>query len=114
MHTSDFVRTQLVYYCRVNAAPAAGLIDYAAQFGPGLLTGPAAASIYTVTMPVNFTVPLTRRMITVTPIGAAGTACGYDHAGSADNTVIINGWAVAGLAGNTAFSLKIYRLELLP
>jgi hypothetical protein len=114
MHSSDFVRHQLVYYARVNAAPAAGLVDYAAQFGPGLLTGAAALSIYTITMPTNYTVPLTRRMVQLTSLGAAGSAVGYDHAASADNTVVVNGWAVAGAVGNSAFSIKIYRLELLP
>jgi hypothetical protein len=114
MFTSDYVRSQLVYFARVNAAAIGGLADIAAQFGPGLLTGTNAASIYTFTMPVNFTVPLTRRMLKLTPIGAAGTTVGYNHAGSADNTVIVNGWAAAGGVADSAFMMMIYRLELMP
>lgn len=114
MNNTNFVQHQLVYFARVNAAAAGGLVDYAFQIGPSLLTGPMAASIYTITMAANNIVPLTRRIVHLQPLGAAGTTVGYNHAGSADATVVVNGWAAAGGAADSAFAIKIFKLQLMP
>lgn len=104
----DIVKRQLVYWARINAD---GTI--ADQNGIGLLTVGLAASVYTITMPANFTVPVNRRGIHLTPIAIAGAArqVTYDQAASANNTVIVRGWDLAvPAAADAAFLLEINRI----
>lgn len=103
----DWVIRQLVYWAQVQAAGAA----FDQQNGPGALTVANAASVYTVTMPANFTVPLNRRSIMVTPRAAVAAQIGYDEAGSAANTVVVRTFQAAQVATNTAFILEIGRVE---
>lgn len=113
--STDIVKKQLVYWAQVNAAAVGGLIDYAVQNGPGVLTGTNAASVYTITMPANFTIPLNRRMIVLTPNSAAvGDSVQYNAAASAANTVVVLGGAFGGGAKDVAFQVAIYRVEMLP
>ncbi len=116
--STDIVKQQLVYWGQVNAAAGAGAtVDYAVQAGPGLLTGPMAASVYTITMPANFTIPLNRRFVVITtnnPVATPGSSATYDHAASAANTVVVRGAAFGGGAADTAFHFEIYRIEMLP
>jgi hypothetical protein len=109
---TDIVKKQLVYWAQVTAAGA-----FTVQNGPGILTLVLAASVYTITMPANFTVPLNRRMVVVTvdnPAATPGSNATYDHAASAANTVVIRGSAFGGGALDTAFHIAIYRVEMLP
>lgn len=109
---SSLVKKSLVYWGRVNAAAGAGAtVDYAEQFGPAALSGGMAASIYTITMAAGAQVDILNRMVVLTPLGNAGTHVGYDHAASADATVVVNGWTAAGAAGNSAFYFEIWRVE---
>jgi len=113
----DYVSTQLVYWGQVNAAALAGNVDYAVQNGPAVLTGAMAASVYNITMAANFTIPLNRRHITITPnnpVGTPGSSATYDAAASAANTVVVRGAAFGGGALDTAFIFAIYRIEMLP
>jgi hypothetical protein len=112
--STDIVKKQLVYWAQVTAAGA-----FTVQNGPGLLAIGLAASVYTLTMPANFTIPINRRMVVVTanPIAATpGLIAGYDEVASAVNTVVVNGYntAGAGAVGNCAFQIAIYRIEMLP
>jgi hypothetical protein len=110
--STDIVKKQLVYWAQVTAAGA-----FTNQAGPGLLTIGIAASVYTITMPANFTVPLNRRFVVVTtdnPAATPGSSATYDHAASAANTVIVRGAAFGGGALDTAFHIAIYRIEMLP
>lgn len=100
----DIVSKQLVYWILVNAD---GTI--AGQNGMGLLTVGLAASVYTVTMPANFTVPVNRRGVRLTAKGAVGSEAVYDEAGSAANTVIVRTFQI-GVATNKAFELQIERI----
>lgn len=114
---TDIVKKQLVYWGQVNAAAVGGLVDYAVQAGPGILTGAMAASVYTITMPANFTVPINRRFVVISvnnPVGTPGSSATYDQAASAANTVVVRGAAFGGGAADTAFSFAIYRIEMLP
>ncbi len=113
--TTSYVQKQLVYWGQVNAAAAGGNVDYAVQAGPGLLTGAMAASVYNITMPANFTVPVNRRMIVLTPtIATLGASVQYDQAASAANTVVVRGAAFGGGALDVSFQFEIFRIELLP
>ena len=114
---TDYVKRQLVYWAQIQAAAAGGLIVYTSQNGPGALTGTNAASVYTITMPANFTVPINRRFISISPnvlLAARGAGVTYDAAASAANTVVCYGFAFGGGALDTAFDVEIYRIELLP
>lgn len=107
---TDIVKQQLVYWGQVTAAGA-----FTIQNGPGLLAIGIAASVYTITMPANFTVPLNRRFVIVTvdnPAATPGSSATYDHAGSAANTVVVRGAAFGGGALDTAFHFEIYRIEM--
>lgn len=113
--STDIVKKQLVYWAQVNAAAVGGNVDYAVQNGPGVLTGAMAASVYTVTMPANFTVPLNRRFVVLTANSAVlGASVQYDAAASAANTVVVRGAAFGGGALDVAFQIAIYRVEMLP
>lgn len=109
---TDIVKRQLVYWAQITAAGA-----FTVQNGPGLLAIALAASVYTITMPANFTVPLNRRMVVVmtnNPVATPGSSATYDAAASAANTVVVRGAAFGGGALDTAFDLAIYRIEMLP
>lgn len=113
--TTHYVQSQLVYWAQIAAAATGGNVTYTVQAGPGLLTGAQAASVYTVTMPANFTVPINRRMIEITVNSAAvGDSVQYNEAASAANTVVCLGGAFGGGAKDVAFQLQIFRIELLP
>jgi len=115
--STDIVKKQLVYWAQIAAAAAAGQIVYTQQNGPGLLTGTNAASVYTITMPANFTVPVNRRFVVIAPnvlLAARGAGVTYDEAASAANTVVCYGFAFGGGALDTAFQIGIYRVEMLP
>jgi hypothetical protein len=110
----DICAKQLVYWAQVQAAGAA----FDQQNGPGALTvAVAGTSVYTVTMPANFTVPINRRSIVATSRGSAALVpeISYDEAGSAANTVVIRTWASAAGAvtalATVAFILEIARVE---
>jgi hypothetical protein len=112
--STDIAKKQLVYWAQITAAGAITL-----QNGPGILAIGLAASVYTLTMPANFTIPINRRHVVVTahPTAAApGLIAGYDEAASAVNTVVVNGYntAAAGAVANCAFQIGIYRVEMLP
>jgi hypothetical protein len=115
--STDIVKHQLVYWAQITAAGA-----FTVQNGPGLLTIVLAASVYTITMPANFTIPVNRRFIKVQAIptvAAPNLIAGYDEAASLVNTVVIDGWdslaaAGVGAAANCAFQIEISRVEMLP
>lgn len=109
---TSYVKKQLVYWAQVTAAGA-----FTIQNGPGLLTIGVAASVYTITMPANFTVPVNRRFVSVTtnnPAATPGSSVTYDAAASAANTAVFRGAAFGGGALDTAFDFMIYRIEMLP
>lgn len=109
---TDIVKRQLVYWAQITAAGAITV-----ENGPGALAVALAASVYTITMPANFTVPLNRRFVTVTvdnPAATPGSSATYDHAASAANTVVVRGAAFGGGALDTAFHIMIERIEMLP
>jgi len=109
---TDIVKKQLVYWAQVTAAGAIGV-----QNGPAALTIGLAASVYTLTMPANFTIPINRRFVVVTvnnPAATPGSSATYDAAASAANTVVVRGAAFGGGALDTAFDILIYRMEMLP
>lgn len=111
----DYVKRQLVYWAQVQAAGAA----FDVQNGPGALTVANAASVYTITMPANFTIPIARRSIILTSRGSAALVpeISLDEAGSAANTVVVRTWAAAAgavtAAANVAFIIDIHRVEHL-
>lgn len=101
----DIVKGQRVYWILVNAD---GTI--AQQNGIGLLTVGLAASVYTITMPANFTVPVNRREIKLTAKAAVAAQIVYDEAGSTNATVVVRTFQGAQVATNTAFTLSIFRI----
>ena len=112
---TSYVKRQIVYWGQVAAAAAGGLINYTAQNGPGLLTGANAASVYTITMPANFTVPINRRVVVLTStIATLGASIQYDEVASAANTVVCRGAAFGGGVLDVSFQFLIYRIEMLP
>ena len=112
---TSYVKRQVVYWGQVAAAAAGGQINFTNQNGPGLLTGANAASVYTITMPANFTIPINRRMVVLTStIATLGTSVQYDEAASAANTVVVRGAAFGGGALDVSFQFLIYRIEMLP
>jgi hypothetical protein len=114
MSETNYVKKQLVYWGQVNAAAAGGLVDYAVQAGPGVLTGAMAASVYNITMVANFTIPLNRRLVVLTPtIATLGASVQYDQAASAANTVVVRGAAFGGGALDVGFQFAIYRIEIM-
>lgn len=109
---TDYVSKQLVYFANITAAGA-----FTDQMGPGLMTIGIAASVYTVALPANFTIPLNRRMVVVTtnnPAATPGSSVTYDHAASAAGTLVFRGAAFGGGALDTAFFFEVYRLQFLP
>lgn len=109
---TDYVSKQLVYFGNITAAGA-----ITAQMGPGLMTIAVAASVYTITLPANFTIPLDRRFVIVTtnnPAATPGSSVTYDHAASAAGTAVFRGAAFGGGAADTAFFFELYRLQFLP
>lgn len=112
---THYVTKQLVYWAQIAAAATGGNVTYTVQAGPGLLTGAQAASVYNITMPANFTVPINRRFIALTVQSATlGQSIQYDEAASAANTVVCKGAAFGGGAGDCGFQIEIWRIELLP
>jgi hypothetical protein len=110
--SSNYISKQLVYFGNVTAAGA-----FTAQMGPGLMTIAVASSVYTVTLPANFTVPLDRRFVVVTtnnPAATPGSSVTYDHAASTASTAVFRGAAAGGTALDTAFFFEIYRFQFLP
>jgi hypothetical protein len=106
---ADIVKRQLVYWAQISAAGA-----IVTQNGPAALTIGIGASVYTLTMPANFTVPVNRRFVTVTvnnPVGTPGSNATYDAAASAANTIVVRGSAFGGGALDTAFDIMVERLE---
>jgi hypothetical protein len=111
MADTSYVKTQLVYWGQVTAA---GVISN--QAGPGLMTLVLAASVYTFTLPANFTVPINRRFVVVTtnnPVGTPGSSASYDAAASAAGTVVVRGAAFGGGALDTAFDFQVFRVEIM-
>ncbi len=111
-NSTDIVKRQLVYWAQITAA---GVISN--QNGPAALTIGIAASVYTLTMPPNFTIPINRRFVTVTvnnPVGTPGSNATYDAAASAANTIVVRGSAFGGGALDTAFDIMVERLEMMP
>jgi hypothetical protein len=105
----DIAKAQLVYWAQVTAA---GAITNQNGLGALAIAGPAA-SVYTLTMPANFTVPKNRRLVAVFPLSAAAAAGGqavYDDAASANNTILINTFTGPGVAANRDFTLFVYRV----
>jgi hypothetical protein len=112
---TSYVKRQIVYWAQVAAAAVGGQINFTNQNGPALLTGTNAASVYTITLGANYTVPLNRRMIVITPtIATLGATAQYDEAASAANTVLVRGSAFGGGALDCSFQILIYRIEMLP
>jgi len=106
-----YIQSSLIYWAQVSAAGALTL-----QNGPGLLTIGLAASVYTITMPANFTVPRNRRFVALTGNTAAGAAnqrvVNYDEAASTDATVVVTASDLAvPAAANCAFQLCVYRVQ---
>lgn len=109
---TDYVSKQLVYYANITAAGA-----FTDQRGPGLMTIAVGASVYTVTLPANFTIPLDRRFVVVTtnnPAATPGSSVTYDHAASTAATLVFRGAAFGGGALDTAFFFELYRFQFLP
>lgn len=109
---TSYVKKQLVYWGQVTAAGV-----FTTQAGPGLLTLVLAASVYTFTLPANFTIPLNRRFVVCTvdnPAATPGSNVTYDHAASAAGTAVFRGSAFGGGALDTAFHYQIERIEMLP
>jgi hypothetical protein len=108
----DYVKRNLIYWAQVQAAGLA----FDVQNGPGALTVGIAASVYTITMPANFTVPLNRRSVVLTSRGSAAlhTIVQLDEAASAANTVVVRTFAAAAAAApaaaNVAFICEIHRM----
>jgi hypothetical protein len=112
---TSYIKKQLVYVANIAAAAAGGLIVFNSQAGPGLLAGSNVASVYTITMPANFTVPVNRRHIIITTtIATLGASAQYDEAASAANTVVVRGAAFGGGALDVSFLIAISRIEMLP
>lgn len=107
MPSLGWVTKQLVYWAQVQAGGTA----FDVQNGPAALTVGNVASVYTITMPANFTVPVNRRMIVATLRNAVGGQIAYDEAASAANTVVIRTFNAAGAAANSAFMIEIFRVE---
>ena len=108
---ADIVKRQLVYWAQITAA---GVISN--QNGPAALTLVLGASVYTLTMPANFTVPINRRFVTVTtdnPAATPGSSATYDAAASAANTIVVRGAAFGGGALDTAFDIMVERFEMM-
>ncbi len=117
--STDIVKKQLVYWAQVTpvAAGPAVAIPYAQQNGPGLLAGlHTVAGLYPITMPANFTIPINRRMIVVTPETAVvDAALQYDPiTAPAANVVTIQTRAAGALVDTVGFQIFIYRVEMLP
>jgi hypothetical protein len=109
---TSYVKKQLVYWAQITAAGA-----ITTQNGPGAITVGVAASVYTITLPANFTIPVNRRSVLITvnnPVGTPGSSATYDAAASAANTVVVRGAAFGGGALDTAFDIEIHRIEMLP
>ncbi len=113
----DRVKQNLMYWAQVTAAGA-----FTVQNGPGALGIALALSVYTLTMPANFTVPINRRYVKVSAEPTAANPnliASYDVAASAANTVVVRGWdslaaAGAGAAANCDFQIEIFAIEMLP
>lgn len=111
MAETNYVKQQLVFWAQVTAAGA-----FTLQQGPGLMTIAIAASVYTVTLPANFTIPVNRRFVVVTtnnPAATPGSSVTYDAAASAAGTAIFRGAAFGGGALDTAFDFQIFRIEVM-
>lgn len=109
---TDYVSKQLVYFGNITAAGA-----ITAQMGPGLMTISVGASVYILTLPANFTIPLDRRFVSVTtnnPAATPGSSVTYDHAASTAATVVFRGAAFGGGALDTAFMFEVFRFQFLP
>lgn len=105
----DIVKHQLCYWANISAAGA-----ITNQNGLGALTiGGPTASVFTLTMPANYSVPVNRRSVIATPKSAAAAAGGqacYDETASGALTILVNTYTAAGVAGDRAFELKVYRI----
>lgn len=118
MSRTNYVQKQLVFWGSVTGTAAGGAvaITYALQNGPGVLTGiHAAAGIYPITLPANFTIPMNRRMVIVTPATAvADAAMQYDPAAALANVVTVQTRAAGVLVDTVDFFFEIFRIEMLP
>ena len=104
-----------LYVGEIAAAATGLLITYTTQAGPGLLTGGQAASVYTITLPANYTIPINRRFVYVAPTSATlGLQVQYDEAASAANTVVVRGTAFGGGAADVPFVFEIFSVSMLP
>jgi hypothetical protein len=111
---TSYVKSQLLFAGEIAAAATGLLITYSSQVGPGLLTGGQAASVYTITMPANYTVPINRRFVYLATTGATlGQQVQYDEAASAANTVVVRGTAFGGGAADVPFVFEIFTIEML-
>lgn len=105
----DICKMQLCYWAQVTAAGA-----FTNQNGLGGLTiaGPVA-SVYTITMPANFSIPVNRRVVIPIVNSAAAAAGGqavYDQTASGALTILINTYTGPGVAADRAFTLLVYRI----
>lgn len=108
----SIIKQQLVYWAQITAAGA-----ITTQFGPAALTVGIAASVYTLTMAANFTIPINRRFVVVTtnnPAATPGSSATYDAAASTAATIVVRGAAFGGGAADTAFDIQVYRIQMLP
>lgn len=109
---TSFVKQQLVFWAQITAAGA-----FTNQAGPGLMAIGIAASVYTITLPANYNIPLNRRFVNVTtdnPAATPGSSVTYDHAASAAGTLVFRGAAFGGGALDTAFHFEVFRIEMMP
>ena len=110
---TNFVKMMIVHWGEIAAAATGGNITYSWQNGPGLMTGGQAVSVYTLTMPANYTVPVNRRFIALTPtIATLGAQVQYDEAASAANTVVVRGSAFGGGVLDVSFIYEIFAVSL--
>jgi hypothetical protein len=105
----DICKMQLCYWAQVTAAGA-----FTNQNGLGGLTiaGPAA-SVFTITMPANFSIPKNRRVVVPIVNSAAAAAGGqavYDDGASGALTILINTYTGPGVAADRGFTLLVYRV----
>lgn len=112
--SNDIVKKQLVYWIQVDLD---GTIIV--QNGPGLLTvdyNPASPQNgYKITMPPNYSVPMNRRglVLTPTPPTIEGRTVLYFKDSSTDNTVVVRGTSIdtPGDPCSCGFILEISRIE---
>ena len=105
----DIVKQQLCYWALVTAA---GAITNQNGLGALTIAGPAA-SVFTLTMGANFSIPINRRSVQLTVKSAAAAAGGqavYDEGASGALTILVNTYTGPGVAADRAFEIKVFRI----